>query len=142
MRFVPKHFAVAVICGVALAGVAAQAQCTGAMAGGDSAANPPKVVRMSAGIMQGQLLSHVAPIYPPGIKTESVQGTVVLQAIIGKEGTVEELRVVSGPALLQGAALDAVKQWQYRPFLLNGEPTEVETTVLVNFHPPPADAQP
>jgi periplasmic protein TonB len=73
------------------------------------------------------------PVYPAIAKATGTQGTVVLQAIISKSGTIENLRVVSGPALLQQAALDAVKQWRYRPFLLNGEPVEVETTVNVVF---------
>jgi protein TonB len=60
-------------------------------------------------------------------------GTVVLQATISTSGTIENLRVVSGPAMLQQAALDAVKQWQYKPYLLNGEPVKVETTVNLDF---------
>jgi protein TonB len=62
-----------------------------------------------------------------------VQGTVVLAAFISKQGTIENMRIVSGPAMLQQAALDAVGQWRYRPYMLNGEPVEVETTVNVVF---------
>ena len=62
-----------------------------------------------------------------------IQGTVVLQATIGKGGEIENLRVVSGPPMLQQAALDAVRSWRYRPFYLNGEPVAVETTVNVIF---------
>ena len=62
-----------------------------------------------------------------------IEGTVVLTATISKAGTIENLRVASGPAMLQQAALDAVKEWRYRPYLLNGEPVEVETTVNVVF---------
>ena len=62
-----------------------------------------------------------------------LEGTVVLAATISKAGTIENLRVVSGPAMLQQAALDAVKTWQYRPYLLNGQPVEVETTINVIF---------
>ena len=61
-------------------------------------------------------------------------GTVVLHAIISKTGSIEQLNVVSGPPMLVGAATDAVKQWRYKPYLLNGEPTEVDTTVIVNFN--------
>jgi protein TonB len=59
---------------------------------------------------------------------------VVLHAIIGKNGTIQNLTVISGPAMLQSAALDAVKQWRYKPYVLNGDPTEVDTTVTVNFN--------
>jgi protein TonB len=62
-----------------------------------------------------------------------IAGTVQLQATISRKGTIENLRVVSGPPLLQQAAIDAVKQWRYRPYLLNGEPVEVETAVNVDF---------
>ncbi len=73
------------------------------------------------------------PPYPAIAKAAGVQGTVILQATISKSGTIENLRVVSGPAMLQQAALDAVKTWRYRPYLLNGQPVEVETTVNVVF---------
>ena len=73
------------------------------------------------------------PVYPPIAKAARVSGTVVLQATISKTGTIENLHVVSGPAMLQQAALDAVKSWRYRPYLLNSEPVEVETTVNVIF---------
>ena len=73
------------------------------------------------------------PIYPPIAKAARVQGTVVLQATISKTGSIENLHVISGPAMLQQAALDAVKTWRYRPYLLNNEPVEVETTVNVIF---------
>jgi len=71
-----------------------------------------------------------------------VQGTVVLQAVVGKGGQVSELRILSGPPMLQQAALDAVKQWVYRPYLLNGSPVEVMTTVNVVFQIPDLPAKP
>jgi periplasmic protein TonB len=84
-------------------------------------------------LAQGLLIRKVIPRYPSiGIAVHA-EGTVVLQATISKTGTIENLRVVSGPALLQQAAIEAVKQWQYRPYLLNGQPVEVETTVNVDF---------
>jgi periplasmic protein TonB len=89
--------------------------------------------RVSSGVMEGSLLAKVAPTYPAIAKTAGIQGTVVLQATISMAGTIENLRVVSGPAMLQQAAMDAVKAWRYRPYLLNGEPVEVETTVNVIF---------
>jgi protein TonB len=93
----------------------------------------PKKVNISAGVAVGMLLQKTTPIYPPIAKAARVSGTVVLQATISKTGLIENLRVISGPAMLQQAALDAVKTWRYRPYLLNNEPVEVETTVNVIF---------
>jgi protein TonB len=97
----------------------------------------PKVavqrVRVSQGVTQGMVLHKVQPVYPPLARTARVQGSVVLSAIIGKDGTIQNLHVVSGHPLLTQAALDAVKQWRYRPYILNGEPVEVDTQVTVNF---------
>jgi protein TonB len=93
----------------------------------------PKKVNISAGVMVGLLLQKTQPVYPPIAKAARVEGTVVLQATISKAGTIENLRVMSGPAVLQPAAVSAVKTWRYRPYLLNNEPVEVETTVNVIF---------
>jgi protein TonB len=73
------------------------------------------------------------PQYPAIAKAARIQGTVVLQATISKSGTIENLRVLSGPPMLQQSAMEAVKTWRYRPYLLNGEPVEVETQVNVIF---------
>ncbi|MGB6743432.1 MAG: TonB family protein [Terracidiphilus sp.] len=95
---------------------------------------PPKgPTHVSQGVMTGLLLDKVLPVYPPIARAIHMEGTVVLQATISKNGTIENLRVVSGPALLQQAALDAVRQWRYRPYLLDGQPVEVETTVNAVF---------
>lgn len=88
---------------------------------------------ISQGVAQGLLIHKVVPEYPAVPRAAHIGGTVVLQATISKNGTIENLRVASGPELLRQAALDAVKQWRYRPYLLNGEPVEVETTVNVEF---------
>jgi protein TonB len=93
----------------------------------------PKKINISSGVAQGMLLQKTQPVYPPIAKAARVQGTVVLQAKISKTGSIEDLHVISGPAMLQQAALDAVKSWRYRPYLLNNEPVEVETTVNVIF---------
>jgi protein TonB len=93
----------------------------------------PKKVNISAGVMQGMLIVKTQPTYPPIAKAARVSGTVVLQATISKSGTIENLHVISGPAMLQQAARDAVMQWRYKPYLLNNEPVEVETTVNVIF---------
>jgi protein TonB len=108
---------------------------TGATTEGSGA--PPqavkRVARISSAVMQGFLVKKVNPVYPPSAKKDGIQGTVVLHAIIGKDGHVGKLVVISGPEELKDAASDAVSQWTYRPYLLNGEPTEVDTTVIVNF---------
>jgi TonB family protein len=83
--------------------------------------------------MAGQVLTRVNPVYPVEAKEAGVSGSVVLSAVIGKDGVVEHLEVVAGPEPLRASALDAVRQWTYKPFLLNGQPTEVETTVTVNY---------
>jgi TonB family protein len=94
---------------------------------------PGRPIRVSAGVMAGQAIAQVAPQYPEDAKAAGVQGTVVLHAVISKEGDIENLQVVSGPDQLRPSALDAVKQWKYKSYLLNGEPVEVETTINVNY---------
>jgi protein TonB len=78
-------------------------------------------------------MNRVQPQYPPLARQARVSGTVKLHAIIAKDGTVQELQVISGHPLLIQAALDAVRQWRYRPTLLNSEPVEVDTTIDVIF---------
>ncbi len=90
-------------------------------------------VRVSAPVVEGLLVRKVTPNYPPIAVTTGLEGTVVLQATISRTGGIENLRVISGPMMLQQAALNAVQQWQYRPYLLNGEPVAVETTINVIF---------
>ncbi|MFP5237691.1 MAG: energy transducer TonB [Acidobacteriota bacterium] len=97
------------------------------------APKPHGPVRISSGVAEGMLLRHVSPRYPPIALAMRMAGTVELQAVISKVGTVENLRVVSGPAVFQQASIDAIRQWRYRPYLLNGEPVEVETTISVIF---------
>jgi TonB family protein len=96
-------------------------------------ANVPRRVSISADVMGDMLIANTTPVYPPIAKAARISGTVVLQATISNTGSVENLRVISGPAMLQQASLDAVKTWRYRPYLINGEPVEVETTVNVIF---------
>jgi protein TonB len=79
------------------------------------------------------LLSPMRPAYPPIAKAAGVSGTVVVEAIISKTGTIESLHVVSGPEMLRTAALDAIRAARYQPFRLNGEPIEIQTTITVNF---------
>jgi TonB family protein len=93
----------------------------------------PQSVRVSQGVATGMLLHRVAPAYPQGARALRVEGTVVLQARIGKDGKISDLQLISGPKQLVQAAIDAVKQWQYKPYSFMGNPVEVETQVQVNF---------
>jgi protein TonB len=92
-----------------------------------------KTIRVSSGTEEGMIVSRAMPRYPIIAQTMGVQGTVVLAATISKAGTIENLRVVSGPGVLQQAALDAVKTWRYKPYMLDGQAVEVETSVDVVF---------
>jgi periplasmic protein TonB len=93
----------------------------------------PQRVRVSQGVSNGLLIKKVQPAYPPLARQARIQGTVVLHAEISKEGTIQNLQLISGHAMLAPAAIEAVKQWRYKPYLLNGEPVAVETEVIVNF---------
>jgi TonB family protein len=93
----------------------------------------PQRVRVSQGVESRLVASKVQPAYPDDAKAQRIQGTVELKAIIDKQGNVANLQLISGHPVLAPAAIEAVKQWKYRPYLLNGTPVEVETTVTVNF---------
>jgi periplasmic protein TonB len=93
----------------------------------------PQRIRVGGQVQQANLIHQVLPLYPQIAKTAHIQGTVILHAIIGKDGSVQNLTYESGPPLLMRAAMDAVRQWRYRPTLLNGEPVEVDTTIDVVF---------
>ena len=93
----------------------------------------PQRVRVSTGVATGLLIKRVTPNYPQLAKQARIQGHVILQAEISKDGTIENLRLISGHPMLAPAAIEAVKQWRYRPYMLNGEPVAVETQVQVNF---------
>jgi protein TonB len=84
-------------------------------------------------MMEGNLIYKVQPIYPPLARAARIQGPVHLRAIISRTGAIENLQAIDGHPMLVGAALDAVRQWRYRPYILNGDPVEVETQVTVNF---------
>jgi protein TonB len=90
---------------------------------------PPRVSH----VMEGNLIQRVQPEYPALAKQARIQGTVVLRAVISREGTIQDLQVISGHPLLVQAAINAVRQWRYRPYYLNDQPVEVETQVTVNF---------
>jgi protein TonB len=93
----------------------------------------PQRIRVSSGVSTGLLIRKVTPNYPPLAKQARIQGAVVLQAEISKEGTIQNLQLISGHPMLAPAAIEAVRQWRYKPYLLNGEPVAVETQVVVNF---------
>ncbi|HUR36473.1 MAG TPA: energy transducer TonB, partial [Terriglobales bacterium] len=87
----------------------------------------------SQGVLQGNAISQPKPVYPMIAKNARISGAVVLAATISKNGNIENLRLISGPPMLVNAAMDAVKQWRYKPYMLNGDPVEVETSITVNF---------
>src|ERR1700675_3256706 len=93
----------------------------------------PQRVRVSQGVSTGLLIKRVQPNYPPLARQARIQGQVVLQAEISKEGSIQNLQLISGHPMLAPAAIEAVKQWRYKPYLLNGEPVAVDTQVVVNF---------
>jgi TonB family protein len=95
--------------------------------------NPPGRIKVGGNVQSAMIVSKAPPVYPELAKSARVQGVVHLAVIIAKDGTVQEIHSLGGPAMLIQAAMDAVKQWVYKPTLLNGEPVNVETTVDVNF---------
>jgi protein TonB len=97
---------------------------------------PPRIQKplvVSSGVQEAKLISRPMPLYPPLARAARISGVVRLVAFIGEAGTIEELRVVEGHAMLVQAALEAVRQWHYRPTILNGHPVRVETTIDVVF---------
>jgi protein TonB len=109
----------------------------GGIIGNSGPPPPPKAtptrIRVGGNVQGASLLKRVDPVYPQIAKTAHVSGTVILHAIIAKDGTIQELQYISGPALLMRAAMDAVHEWRYKPTQLNGEPVEVDTTIQVVF---------
>jgi len=110
----------------------------GVIGGMGTAPPPPKPkltgpLRVGGNVQSAKIINRVQPVYPPLARQTRISGTVRLHAIIGKDGMIQSLEVVSGHPLLQQAALDAVRQWRYQPTLLNGDPVDVDTTVDVIF---------
>lgn len=148
MNLTEKHKEIQGVCRVATVAACAAlglATCGSAVAlgvhvnptpaGADSnASKAPKQLSVSSAVMQGNLLTKTIPIYPPAAKKAKIQGTVVLSAVISKDGNIENLQVLSGPQELQQSAIDAVRQWRYKPYLLNGDPVEVKTTVNIVYN--------
>jgi protein TonB len=90
-------------------------------------------MRVGGQVMEANLIRKVMPVYPPLAKSARVQGTVEFTAVISKDGTIQNLQLVRGHPLLVNAAKQAVLQWKYKPTLLNGEPVQVITDIVVNF---------
>jgi len=93
----------------------------------------PSRIRVGGNVQAASLVNKVTPQYPPIAKTAHVSGTVILHAIIAKDGSIQELQYMSGPPLLMKSAMDAVREWRYKPTMLNGDPVEVDTTISVVF---------
>jgi protein TonB len=98
-----------------------------------ASAHSDKPMKVSSGVTAGLLMAPIRPVYPQIAKAARVEGPVVVEAIISKAGVIESLHVVSGPEMLRGAAMEAIREARYQPYRLNGEPTEVQTTITVNF---------
>jgi protein TonB len=94
---------------------------------------PTQRIKVGGNVQSAMIVRKTQPVYPPLAKSARVQGVVHLAAIIAKDGTIQELHSLGGPALLIQAAMDAVKTWIYKPTMLNGDPVQVETTIDVNF---------
>src|SRR5205814_4263046 len=103
---------------------------------------PEPTTRIECGPGRGVLLKQVKPKYPPGAKANGIQGTVRIVAIINKDGIPEKLRLLSGPPELVSASLDAIMQWRYKPYKLNGKAVPVETTITIRYMVPRARPSP
>ena len=94
---------------------------------------PVKRMRVASRVAEANLVYDVAPQYPPEAGRARIEGTVVLMAVIGKDGTVKDVRIENGLPILAQAAIDAVKQWRYKPYMIEGEPVEVDSRITINF---------
>ena len=123
---------------IANLGATAKPDVLNAIAHANTAPLPaaPTAQRISQGVSEGLLIKRVQPIYPQQALQMHVQGTVQLQATVAKDGSVRNVKVISGPSTLARAATDAVRQWKYRPYTLNGEPVEIQTDINITFAPP------
>ncbi|MGA7632267.1 MAG: energy transducer TonB, partial [Terriglobales bacterium] len=93
----------------------------------------PTSTHLASGVATGLLIKKVTPVYPPEAKYAHIQGSVVLQAVINKSGDIVDLEAISGPNELVMSAVNAVRKWKYRPYLLNGDPVTVQTQIVVNY---------
>ena len=95
---------------------------------------PPARLRVSSGVAEGLKIHNVTPKYPREALEKGLEGDVILQATIDRKGNIASLNVAKGDPILAEAAMEAVKKWKYRPYVLNGEPVEVLTTIKIQFH--------
>ena len=95
---------------------------------------PVKRMRIASRVAEANLIHDVAPQYPPEAGRARIEGTVVLMAVIGTDGSVKDVRVENGLPILAQAAIDAVKQWRYKPYMIDGEPVEVDSRITINFN--------
>ena len=103
------------------------------LAAQDAPATARQTIRVSGGVAAANNRTKVQPVYPQDAKEQHISGTVVMRARIDYAGNVADLEVVSGPEILRASALEAVKQWTYKPYLLNGQPVDIDTTITVNY---------
>lgn len=94
---------------------------------------PVKRIRVASRVAEANLIHDVPPQYPPEAGRARIEGAVVLLALIGRDGTIHDVRVESGLPILAKAAIDAVKQWRYKPYMIDGEPVEVDSRITINF---------
>jgi len=94
---------------------------------------PVKRIRVASRVVEANLIHDVTPQYPPEAGRARIEGTVVLMAVIGTDGSVKDVRIESGLPILAQAAMDAVKQWHYKPYMVDGEPVEVDSRITINF---------
>ena len=132
-RWVSLGACVAIGIAAATSAVALRVGVDQGSAGEKDAASKSIPTEVPAKEMQERVISKVPPVYPPEAKKARIQGTVILEAVIGKTGHVENLNVVSGPNELQQSAMDAVRQWVYKPYLVDGNAVEVTTKVTVKY---------
>jgi len=97
---------------------------------------PPQKIKISQGVSQGLLIKSVDPVYPPLARQMRLQGSVELLANIGKDGSITSVKALNGDSVLSHAAIDAVKQWKYKPYYLDDQPVEIQTQITVNFKLP------
>jgi TonB family protein len=134
-----RRFAIIALCSVVGLATSGSALAFGmhvdaAAAGSqESSTSVPKKLEVKSGVMAGNKIGGSNPVYPAAAKKAKIQGKVMLDAMISKEGTIENLKVISGPKELQASSLDAVRDWTYKPYLLNGDPVEVETTINIIY---------
>jgi TonB family protein len=128
----PRRFAIAALCAfVALSACASALALRLEVGSSQTPSEHPKSIHVKYDNLK--LVTRVTPVYPPKAKAAGISGTVVLDGTISKEGIPEQLKIVSGPSEFQPSALDAVRQWRWEPYLLNGDPVEVQTTITVVY---------